>query len=65
MGICAQLGRHVLPPSLSPADFHAALAEACGSKTLPRAFMATRRSEWQHLKDKSLEEEAALLYARY
>ena len=52
-------------PRRPAADFHAALADAVGSKTLPRAFMATRRSEWQHLKDKSLEEEAALLYARY
>jgi hypothetical protein len=32
---------------------------------LPRAFMAVRRSEWDHFKGMSLEEEAAALYERY
>ncbi|KAL4420619.1 hypothetical protein ABPG75_010275 [Micractinium tetrahymenae] len=72
-GALAGAGIARLPQTLGEAieafqadeDLHAALVDACGSKTLPRAFMATRRSESQHLKDKSLEEEAALLYARY
>lgn len=42
-----------------------ALAAAWGSRTLPRAFLATRRSEWEHFKGMPLEVEAALLYARY
>lgn len=39
--------------------------DAFGTPTLPRAFMAVRRSEWQHLKGMTLEEEAELLCARY
>lgn len=49
----------------SDKGFQAALVDAFGTPTLPRAFMAVRRSEWQHLKGMTLEEEAELLCARY
>ncbi|KAL4855747.1 Type-1 glutamine synthetase 1 [Chlorella vulgaris] len=45
----------------SDKGFQAALVDAFGTPTLPRAFMAVRRSEWQHLKGMTLEEEAELL----
>lgn len=53
------------PASSSAAEFQAALAEAWGEGALPRAFLAVRRSEWQHFGGMSAEEEAAALHARY
>jgi hypothetical protein len=52
------------PPSRL-AEFQLAITSAFGTPTLPRAFMAVRRSEWQHFGEASLEQEAALMYARY
>ncbi|EFN50945.1 hypothetical protein CHLNCDRAFT_141615 [Chlorella variabilis] len=46
-------------------EFQLALASAFGTPTLPRAFMAVRRSEWEHFREMPLEQEAAALYARY
>lgn len=50
------------PPT---AEFQGALAEAWGDSALPRAFMAVRRSEWEHFGGMPAEAEAAALYARY
>lgn len=49
----------------APAEFRDALAAGLGTDVLPRAFMAVRRSEWEHFGGMPLEEEAALLHARY
>lgn len=53
------------PPLPLRADFQNALEAALGSDTLPLAFMAVRRAEWEHFRGMSLEEEAAALYERY
>ena len=52
-------------PNAVRAVFLASLSAATQSQTLVRAFLAVRRSEWQHFGSMSLEKEAAELFSRY
>ena len=59
---CPCLHTCMPPPS---AELQASLDHAFGTTALVRAFLAVRRSEWEHYRDMTLEQEAAALYARY